>query len=90
MLVGRVREQIQEEVDRLCRSVLNGVKPDQLGKKMRVRTGGNIPGCIDHGGANAKVCFVNSEENDLAVAENIFWGVVGDKVGKGLKLCGLS
>ena len=90
MLVGRVKEQIQEEVDRLCRSVLNGVKPGQLGEKMAVEAGGSIPGRIDYGGANTKVCFVSSEENGLAEAENICWGVMGDKVGKGLLLCGLS
>lgn len=33
--------------------------------------GRSIPVYIDYGGMNAKACFVNSEENRLAVAENI-------------------
>lgn len=51
---------------------------------------GSIPGFIEYGGENANVWFVNSEENGLALAENIYWGVMEDKAGKCLILCGLS
>lgn len=72
------------------RSILYWVKPNQLGKKVGVGVDGSIPGFIEYGGENAKVCFVSSEENSLAVSENINWGVMGDKVVKCLMLCELS
>lgn len=57
---------------------------------MGVGVGESIPGGMKYGGTNDKICFVNNEEKGLSVAENIYWGVMGDKVGKCLVLCGLS
>lgn len=85
-------EELREKFRRrwYYRSISYLVKPSQLGKKVGVVVEGRIPGFIEYGGENAKVCFVNSEENGLAVAENMYWGVMRDKVGKCLILFGLS
>lgn len=42
----------------------------------------SMPGSDEFGGENAKVYFVNCGESGLAMAENIYWRVIGDKVEK--------